>query len=585
MTDQGVDQVIDKQKAGSLALKRLLKPVRNQLFIGRVIAALSGALAIAPYVALVQLGQLLLDARAAGTPPDAARVDTLTWWLIVTFLSQLGLYFIALIVTHFADFNLVRHMRKQIIGRIARAPLSWFSETTSGRVRKAIQDDTRTLHQLVAHAPVEITVVVVVPLTLLGYSFYIDWRLGLLAISMLLVYLAIQLWTMRGMGEKTAQMDDYLGAVSATTVEFADGIEVVKAFGTVGEAHQRYRNATQSFHKFYSDWVTPVLKASAFSEAMVSVPLLLLVNFAGGAAVIHAGYASPVDVVTTTLIALVLPSTIQTIGHTMWSYQLAGNAALRIVEFIDGPELTDPTEQVDLADTTVAYKDVTFAYEDHTVLHNVNLELRPGTVTALVGPSGSGKSTLATMLARFQDPLEGSITIGGADIRTLPSRQLYSLVSFVLQNPQLPEMSIRDNIALAVPDATDEQVREAARNAQILDEIEALPKGWDTVVGDDADLSGGQKQRIAIARALLANTPILILDEATAATDPDCEAEIQAALSRLIVGRTVLVIGHKPETILGSDQVILLREGRIMDSLQGAEVTAPAIHQFMEVLP
>lgn len=579
------DQATHKMQAGNKALKRLLKPVNVQLNIGRGIAVLSAALAIAPYVALVELGRLLLDAQAAGTTPDATSVQTLTRWLVITFLTQLFLYFIALAVTHFADYALVKHMRQQIIDRIARAPLSWFSDTTSGRVRKAVQDDTRTLHQLVAHAPVEVTTVIIVPVSLMVYAFYIDWRLGLLSIATLPLYLGIQAYSMRGMGTKTAEMDDHLAEVSATTVEFADGIEVVKAFGTVGEAHQRYRNATSTFHEFYLAWVSPVLRASAFSESTVSVPLIVLVNIAGGIVLVQAGYVSVVDLLTTTLIALVLPNTIQVIGRTMWSYQLAGNAALHIVEFIDGPEVAEATENVTVTDTTVVFDDVSFAYDDHTVLHNINLELTPGTVTALVGPSGSGKSTLATMLARFQDPNSGTISIGGVDIQQLPSTTLYSLVSFVLQDPQLPEMSIRDNVALAAPNATEEEIRNAARSAQILDDIEALPKGWDTILGDDLDLSGGQKQRLAIARAILADTPILILDEATAATDPDCEAEIQAALSQLVVGRTALVIGHKPESIFGADQVVLLRDGRIQQTLKGQDATNSAICQLMEIHP
>lgn len=587
MNDKNLDQVVaqskQKRKDGDIALKRLLRPVRTQLMIGRFVALCSAALAIAPYVALVELGRLLLDAQNAEVAPDKAAVQDLIWWLIATFIGQLTLLFIALAITHFADNILVRNLRQQIIDRVARAPLSWFSDTTSGRVRKAVQDDTRTLHQLVAHAPVEITVAVVVPISLLCYAIYIDWRLGLLAIGTLPLYLLVQLYSMKDMGVKTAEMDNYLGEVSSTAVEFADGIEVVKAFNTVGESHQRYQNATSQFHKFYLAWVSPLLRMSALSEATISVPILVLVNIAGGAALVHAGYISPVDIMTTTLISLVLPATILIIGTTTWSYQLAGNSALRIVEFIDGPELPNTDLDIEVPETTIEFNGVSFAYGDHQVLKDIHLTLPPGSITALIGPSGSGKSTLATMLARFQDPKTGSITIGGVNIQDLPTEKLYNLVSFVLQNPQLPEISIRDNITLAAPDATDEQILEAALNAQILQDIEALPKGWETIVGDDAELSGGQKQRIAIARALLADTPILILDEATAATDPDCEAEIQAALNRLVQGRTVLVIGHKPETIIGADQVVLLRDGRITDFLQGVEVTAEAIHNLMEV--
>ena len=197
-------------------------------------------------------------------------------------------------------------------------------------------------------------------------------------------------------------------------------------------------------------------------------------------------------------------------------------------------------------------------------LRDINLRLRPNTVTALVGPSGSGKSTLATMLARFRDPDSGTITIGGTPLTELTERKLYSTVSFVLQNPYLQDLPIRDIISLPRPDASDEAIREAARQANILDDIEALPHGFDTTLGGQTDFSGGQKQRLAIARALLADAPVLVLDEATTATDPDCEADIQRALAQLARGRTVLAIGHHAESVAGADHICVMEHGRIV---------------------
>ncbi|MFD5869114.1 ABC transporter ATP-binding protein [Corynebacterium sp. NPDC060344] len=589
---------VDKRTAANAALGELLRPIRGRLLAGRILGAASALLSIAPYVALVRLGEILLEAHRAGVPVDSADTDPVVKFLLATFLGQLALLFAALALTHFADLALGSVLRRRILDRISRAPLSWFSDATSGQVRKAIQDDTRTLHILVAHAPVETTVAIITPVMLLGYAFTVDWRLGLLALATLPLYALVQAWGMRGMGTKTAEMDTHLGRVSSTAVEFADGIAVVKAFGRTGEAHRRYRDAARSFSDFYLTWVGPLMRVSALSESVVSVALLVLVNVAGGAALVAAGIVSPVQVLTTTLIALVVPGAVQKLGTTAWSYQLAGNAALRITEILDGPELSAPdagrTREGSLSDDAgapprapaprdngVEFRGVGFSYGNTRALSDVTLRLAPGTVTALVGPSGSGKSTLATMVARFQDPDEGSVEIGGVDIRHLPTAELYRTVSFVLQDPQLPRISIRDNIALAKPGATDEEIIAAARSARIADDVEALPRGLDAVVGEDAHLSGGQCQRIAIARALLADAPILILDEATAATDPDCEAEIQAALNRLVVGRTVLVIGHKPESVRGVDQIALLVDGRIADVLSGDAVTAGAVHELM----
>ncbi|CAB0536160.1 ABC transporter ATP-binding protein [Corynebacterium diphtheriae] len=543
-----------KLKAGQSTLKKLLAPVQPTIYFAQFLAVISSVLAVAPYVALVALGSALFDG-------NTERVKTITQWLIVAFLGQLFLYFLALLITHLADVKLVGINRHKIVTAISQAPLSWFSQTNSGKVRKAVEDDTLTLHTLTAHAPVERVAAIATPLSLLAYAFMLDWRLGLLSIATVPVYLAIQANSMKDMGTKTAEMDNYLGKVSATAVEFAEGITVVKAFGTVGKAHGRYRDAAARFADFYYEWVKPLLRVSAISESVIAVPVLLLINVGGGSLLVAAGKVTVAEVIATTLIALVIPGTIQTIGMMMWSYQLAGNAALRLDEVMNTSPVVEGSKELDPEnrDVEVEFHDVSFAYDSNTpVLHNFNATLQPGTVTALIGPSGSGKSTVATMLARFQDPDSGRITIAGVDIRELTFASLYRTVAFVLQDPHLLRMSIRDNIRLAKPDASDEEVWKAAEAARIADDIRALPAGLDTIVGNYTSLSGGQQQRISIARAIVADSPILILDEATAATDPDCEAEIQTALIKLVAGKTVLVIAHKPESIKGAEQVIQL---------------------------
>ncbi|QPK78997.1 ABC transporter ATP-binding protein [Corynebacterium lizhenjunii] len=542
-----------KHKAGQQALRRLLGPVQPIVYGAQFLALVSSILAVAPYVVLVSLGDALLLG-------ETQRVKVIVQWLITAFLLQLGLYFVALLVSHLADVKLVGVNRRKIIASLSRAPLSWFSQSNSGKVRKAVEDDTLTLHTLIAHAPVEQVAAIVTPAALLVYAFIVDWRLGLLSVASVPVYFAIQAFSMKDMGTKTAQLDDYLGAVSATAVEFAEGISVVKAFGTVGKAHGRYQEAAQRFADFYYEWVRPLLRLSALSESLVALPVVLLINVGAGSALVHAGTVTVPQLVATTLIALVIPGTIQTVGMMMWSYQLAGNAALRLEEVMSIKPLPEGSfELADAPNLPVQFHNVSFSYPSGArVLQNFSATLHPGTVTALIGPSGSGKSTAATMLARFQDPDEGAITIGGVDIRQLSFASLYRTVAFVLQDPHLLQLSIRDNIRLARPAVTDEEVWAAAEAAHIAQDIRALPAGLDTVVGAGVSLSGGQQQRISIARAVLADAPILILDEATTAADPDCEAEIQAALNVLVRGKTVLVIAHKPESIRGVDQIIEL---------------------------
>ena len=565
-----------EREAGRVALKELLKPISVRLLVARILAALGGVLAIAPYIALVKLGAVFYQAYSTGIEVDTARVTSIVNILIGTFGARLACIGIALGVTHFADAKFSALVRERTIRHVATAPLGWFTSTNAGRVRKALQDDIAMVHTLVAHQPVDVTQALITPLALAIYAFVIDWRLGLLTIATLPIYGIIMAVMMNGMGDKTVQVDSKLAQVSATMVEFVTGITVVKAFGTVGRAHKRYQDAADEFSAFYLDWTIPLLRSNAFANATVTIPLLLAINLGGGAAMVHAGWVEPADVLATSLIALTLPYSIEMLGNSAWAYQTAGAAALRVTQALDIPVLkvrAGGDVQVDggaggpvIAGSYVAYEDVSFSYGDVLAVDHASFELKEGTVTALVGPSGSGKSTLATLLARFNDPDSGRITLGGVDLKDIPSNELYKHVAFVLQDPQLLRISLHDNIALGKPGASDEEVREAARSAHILDVIEALPDGFDTIYGSDQGLSGGQAQRIAIARALLIDAPVLILDEATAFTDPESEAEIQRALSTLVKGRTVLVIAHRPESIVGADRIIVVDRGRVVAS-------------------
>ena len=562
---QATPDYASEREEGRQALKELLKPVQGSLMIGRILAGLSGVLAIAPYIALVQLGGLFATAYATGQPVDADRAMLIVQILISTFCLRIFLLFIALGVTHFADARFVSYVRARTIERVGNAPLGWFTSTNSGRIRKALHDDVAQIHTMVAHQPVEMTQAMIMPVALLVYAFYVDWRLGLLSIATLPLYGLFMAWMMSGMGPKTVEMDAKLARVSATMVELVTGITVVKAFGKVGQAHGNYQQAADEFAVFYNDWTGSMIKGSALANVSISVPVLLLVNVGVGSLMVNAGWVSATDVLSTTLIALALPYGIELLGNSTWAYQIAWAAALRVTTTLKTPVLEQKTEaEQDIHGSQVVFDKVSFAYDDTQALRNVSLTLSEGTVTALVGPSGSGKSTLATLLARFNDPDSGSITLGGVDLRNIPTGQLYRNIGFVLQDPQLLRMSIRDNIALGRPDATDAEVRAAAVAACIADRIDALPDGFDTMFGSGINLSGGEQQRVAIARALLVDAPVLILDEATAFTDPESEAEIQKALTTLVRGRTVLVIAHRPESILGVDQIAVLDHGNLV---------------------
>ena len=553
-----------RSREGQAAIARLGAPVRTRLRIGQVLVLLSAVLAVAPYIALVQLGDILLRAHRAGLSPDPRQVSGAVMVLVSAYSTRLLLYFLALLITHLADLSLRDRLRRDIVVRISHAPLSWFTASTSGRLRKAVQDDTTLVHTVIAHGPVERLNAIVTPLALLGCAFWIDWRLALLAVSTLILYVLTYSVSMRGMNEKTVEMDRKLAAISSAMVEFVSGIGVVKAFGRVGRAHSAYLAAADEFSAFYRAWAMPLVTVTCLSFTWVSIPVLLLVNLGGGALLIHTGAVTLPQVLATTLVALVLPAALITIASISWSYQLAGAAALRLCEVLDTPVLpaTDRPERPRTA--LVEIDHVSFSYGDTLAVDDACLTLEPGTVTALLGPSGSGKSTLATLIARFADPDAGAVRIGGVDLRDMDESTLYSTVSFVLQDAQLLATTVRENIALGHPEADLAQVRAAARVARIHEEIMALPQGYDTVLGQDTALSGGQEQRIAIARAILLDTPVIVLDEATAMADPESEAEIQQALSALVKDRTVLVIAHRPAAVRGADRIAVMDGGRIV---------------------
>ena len=564
--DQQADpRAENKRKAqeGQAAIKRLAAPVRGLQRLGQAFVIASAILTPAPYLALVQLGDLLLAAHSAGTAVDADRAWAVIGLLIGAFSGQLLLYFVGLLITHVADLRLRDQLQRGIAQRLARAPLSWFTESTSGLIRKGVQDDTRAVHTVIAHGPVEILNAVVTPLALLCLAFWLDWRLGLLSIATIPLHMATYAVSMKGMPEKTAEMDAKLAKVSSTMAEFVAGISVVKAFGRVGRAHSAYVDSADEFSRFFRAWALPLVSISCVSMAWISIPLLLVVNLGGGALLIQAGVVTLPKVLAATLIALVLPGAVQVVSSISWSYQMAGAAAIRLCNILDTPVLPYPeTSQVPQG-CTVELDHVTFSYGQTLAVDDVSLTLEEGTVTALLGPSGSGKSTLATLIARFADPDSGSIRLGGVDLRQLTEETLYSHVSFVLQDAQLLRATVRDNIALGRPGASIDEVREAARMARIDDFVMSLPEGYDTVIGTDTSLSGGQEQRIAIARALLVDAPVLLFDEATAFADPESEAEIQQALSTLVKGRTVLVIAHRPAAIRGAHRIVVMERGRI----------------------
>ncbi|MEV6522835.1 ABC transporter ATP-binding protein [Longispora sp. NPDC051575] len=531
------------------------RPVRVRLWVAGLLQAVSSAAGLVPYLAVVELARRLL---AGG------RTGLWTWVLVaaVALAVRAATTGLALTVSHLADADLQYHLRSGIARRLGTVPLGWFTAHTSGEVKKAVQDDVHSMHSLVAHAALDIVAAAVTPVLALGYLFWVDWRMALVTTATLPVYLTVYAVLVGGYQKKMAEMNAAIGRINTAAVEFVSGIAVVKTFGGTRRASSRFAAAADDFADRFRSWVGPMTRWEGAAQTTLMPVTVLTVVLAAGTAMIGSGTLTPANLLPFVLLGLGFGQPLLTLGFGAAALREARAAATRVRTTLDTPPLPVPATPRVPDGHEITFRNVTFGYAaDAPVLHDVSLTLRPGTVTALVGPSGSGKSTLARLLPRFFDPDSGTVTLGGVDVRDMDPAELYRHVGLVFQDVQLLRTSVRDNIRLGRPDAADDEVRAAAKAAQIHDRITELPDGYDTV---DPVLSGGEAQRVSIARALLADTPVLVLDEATAYADPECEAAVQDALSTLVAGRTVLVIAHRLHTVTGADQIAVLDDGRIV---------------------
>lgn len=538
----------------------LLKPVRRRLAFAVVTQGIAAAVGLVPFIAVAELGRALL-----ATPADDERAWLVAWLAVGALVLRLGLGVTAVATTHFADADLQLDLRRRIADRLGRFPLGWFGDRSSGQVKKAMQDDIGTLHHLVAHSLIDLTAAIVTPLLALAYLVWVDWRTALLTLLPVVAGMILYQRAMAGAGGKMVAYDQALGRVNRSAVEFVHGISVVKAFGQAGRAHRRFTQAADDFSTFFGAWASSVSRVSALAEIAFAPVTTLLVVLTGGTAMVTAGWLPAVDLLPAVLLGVALTAPMGAMGHNAQQLRMARLAAANVHDLLATPVLPPGMTTRTPVNGRVVFDRVSFSYGNNVVLRDLDLVLEPGTVTALVGPSGAGKSTLGRLLPRFWDVTAGSVTVGGVDIRELPAAVLYRQAGFVFQDVHLLQASVADNIRLGRPTATDDEVRAAARAAQIHDRIERLPAGYASVIGQEAHLSGGEAQRVCIARALLADPPILVLDEATAFADPESEAAIQQALSTLVTGRTLLVIAHRLSTITGADQIVVLDQQRVAE--------------------
>ncbi|KWX21694.1 iron ABC transporter permease [Mycolicibacterium wolinskyi] len=561
------------------AAGRLLAPLKNKLIISGVLQALITLVQLAPFVLLVELARLLLSGA------DADRL----WTLGLTAVGLLGTgTFLAAALTlwlHWIDANFARDLRTRLLTKMARLPLGWFTARGSGSIKQLVQDDTLSLHYLVTHAIPDAVAAVIAPIAVLVYLFVVDWRLALVLFIPVLTYLVLMSVMTIQSGQKIGQAQRWAERMSGEAGAYLEGQPVVRVFG--GAASSSFRRRLDEYIGFLVAWQRPFTGKKSLMDLVTRPGTFLWLIAVVGTPMIVAGAMNPVDLLPFLLLGTTFGVRLLGIGYGLSGIRGGMLAARRIQSTLDEAELAVRTgENAAAAPGDVVFDNVTFGYRPGVpVIHDVSLTLKPGTVTALVGPSGSGKSTLAALLARFYDVADGAISVGGNDIRSLPADELYRRVGFVLQETQLVAGTVAENIALADPDASIERIQQAARDAQIHDRILRLPAGYDTPLGAASSLSGGEKQRLTIARAILADTPVLILDEATAFADPESEYLVQQALNRLTKDRTVLVIAHRLHTITHADQIVVLDAGRIVETGTHEQLLAAGgrYHQLWEM--
>lgn len=536
-----------------------MRPDKGKMILSLALACIGEALGMVPYIVVGLL--------AAGLMEGALTLSMAAWLCVAAAFGQVAKFFFtwrSSMMSHGIAFKALRTMREMMAEKMARVPMGTIVDTPTGTFKNRFIDNVNQLEDAIAHFMPELPSNVFAPVLAMAIVFAIDWRMGLAGIATIPLGILFYLGMMRGYKEKMARYIASEQAMNATLVEYVNGIQVIKAFGRSASSYGSFSRAVAEYHDSTLAWFRQSWVWMALVKAVV--PCTLLVSLPLGVWLLSTGQLG----LPAFMVCISIP--LGFIGGVLKFAQAASqisrmDACLNVIwDFLGLPELTRPHERVELSGDSFSFENVSFSYhEGEEVLHDVSFQTKPGSITAIVGPSGSGKSTVAKLMAGFWDASGGAIRYGGHDVRDIPFGQLMEHVAYVAQDTFLFDRTIADNIRMGRQDATDVEVEEAARAAGAYEFIERLPQGFDTPAGEaGARLSGGERQRITIARAMLKDADVVILDEATAYADPENEALVELAISELVAGKTLVTIAHRLSTITGADQIIVMEAGRII---------------------
>lgn len=550
------------------SLSRLFEYAGNYKYLtvlSWIFSAVSAWIALVPFYFIWRIIKEVL-----AVAPDYSQAQNLAHygWSAVGFaLLSMIIYVGSLMCSHIAAFHVQAEMRSQMMHHIVTLPMGFMDREGSGKIRKIVNESSAATETYLAHQLPDQTGAYATPVGLLVLLLAFDWRLGLLSlIPVVVAFLIMGSMTGEKMQQKMKEYQNALEEMSSEAVEYVRGIPVVKTFGQSVFSFKRFQTSIKNYEKWTISYTKDLRMPMVLYTTIINAvfPVLIATAF-----FFTASDAYFLNLLFYIIITPIITVTLNKIMFASENQMIVADALERIDGILERQPLPEANAGKEMKDSSVTFENVSFRYENASrdALHQINFEIKEGEHVAFVGPSGGGKTTLASLVARFFDTTEGTVRIGGVDVRDIPSEKLMEKVSFVFQDSKLLKMSIYDNVRMGKKDATREEVMQALKNAQCEDIIAKMPNGIDTVIGSKGTyVSGGEAQRLSIARAMLKAAPILVLDEATAFADPDNEAKVQAAFSRLSEGKTVIMIAHRLSSVVDADQICVLKDGEIRET-------------------